>query len=63
MWAYECDLSALNRQIKSTIEYLNSFRPIIYRLGSANDVGAMFIEFGMAIGGVNHCLLAHMCVI
>jgi len=51
---YECDLSALDEQIKSTIEYLNNFRPVMYRLGSANDVGAIFIEFGVAVGGVNH---------
>jgi len=42
---------------------MSSFRPIMYHLSSANDVGAMFIEFGMAIGGVNHCWLAYMCVI
>ena len=62
MQAYELDLSALDGQIKSTIEYLDNFKPIMYRLGSANDVGAMFIEFGVAVGGVNHCL-GCMCVI
>jgi len=52
--AYNCDLAALNAQIKSTIKDLNNFRPIMDRLGTASDVGGMLIEFGTAIGGVNH---------
>jgi len=33
------------------------------RLGPASDVGRIFIELGTAIGGVNHGLLAHVCII
>ena len=55
MQAYECDLRILNAQIKSTIEDLNNFKPFMDCLGTANNVGGMFIEFGKAIGGVNHC--------
>jgi len=40
--------------IKRTIEDLNNFRPILHRLGSANNVAGMFIDFGMAISGVSH---------
>jgi len=42
---------------------MSSFRPIIYCLGSANDMSVMFIEFRMAVSRVNHCWLAYMCVI
>jgi len=48
-------MSALDGQIKRTMESLKNFRPILHRLGSANDVAGMFIDFGTAISGVNHC--------
>jgi len=44
-------LSALDAQIKSTIEQLNNFKPILTRLHTTTDLGA-FPEFGKAISGV-----------
>ena len=44
-------MSALDAQIKSTIEHLNNFKPILTRLRTTTRLGA-FPEFGKAIGGV-----------
>jgi len=50
-------LRALDAQIKSTAESLETFKPLLSHIGPASAGTGMVLELGKAISGVmNHCL-------
>ena len=51
--AHDCDLSALNVQVKSTMDKLDEFKSVLGRLGSASDGVEMSIEIAKTISTVN----------
>ena len=54
LWAYCSDLRALDAQIKSTVKNLQSFKPLLSRLGPADAGAGMLLEFGKIISGVRN---------
>ena len=61
--AHDCNLSALDAQVKSTIDKLDDFKSILGRLGSASDGVEMNIEIVKTISTVYHPWKARMPVI
>ena len=61
--AHDCDLSALDAQVKSTMDELEKFKPVLECLGLASDGVEMSIEIGKTINTVNHTWKAQMPVI
>ena len=47
-------MSALHAQVKSTMDKLNKFKPILDHLGATGDGVEMGIEIGKTISVVNH---------
>ena len=50
--AHDSDLRALDVQIKSTEKSLESFKPLLSRLGPANAGTGMLLQFGKVVSGV-----------
>jgi len=47
-------LKALHAQVKSTMDNLDKFKPVLDRLGSASDGVEISIKIGNIISAVNH---------
>jgi len=52
--AHDCNLSALDAQVKITMDRLEDFKSVLSHLGSASDDVEMSIEIAKTISTVNH---------